>query len=298
MYNYSIIIPHKNLPKLLQRCLNSIPDRDDVETIVVDDNSDPSVVDFAKFPGLQKKNVQVVFDKKGLGAGHARNVGLLKASGKWLVFADCDDFFEKDVFDNQMNALVDSPAELIFFNFLYRDSENLNRPAKKHNLNNLIEKYENTGNVDCIRFAWNAPWGKFIRRSLVVEKKISFQETQWSNDVQFSMDVAINAKKVVCKNENLYCYTYRQGSLVSVLSFESCLCRLKVSLENEKKLIANGHGQYRQKHIEYWHYKLFFLSPKKFFEFVKPVVDVIGLFAFVRGLLSNTKNLIFRKRCR
>lgn len=34
---YSIIIPHKNILKLLQRCLDSIPERDDVQVIIVDD---------------------------------------------------------------------------------------------------------------------------------------------------------------------------------------------------------------------------------------------------------------------
>ena len=38
---FSIIIPHKNIPSLLQRCLDSIPKRDDVQIIVVDDNSNP-----------------------------------------------------------------------------------------------------------------------------------------------------------------------------------------------------------------------------------------------------------------
>ena len=60
---YSIIIPHKNIPKLLQRCLDSIPERDDVQVIIVDDNSDPAIVDFEHFPGLQRKNTIVVFDK-------------------------------------------------------------------------------------------------------------------------------------------------------------------------------------------------------------------------------------------
>lgn len=45
MYKYSIIIPHYNIPELLQRCLDSIPERDDVQVIVVDDNSDSSKVD-------------------------------------------------------------------------------------------------------------------------------------------------------------------------------------------------------------------------------------------------------------
>ena len=50
MINYSVIIPHKNIPKLLQRCLDSIPVRDDLQVIVVDDNSDLDVVDFSHFP--------------------------------------------------------------------------------------------------------------------------------------------------------------------------------------------------------------------------------------------------------
>ena len=39
MYNYSIIIPHYNSPNLLKRMLNSIPEREDIEIIVVDDCS-------------------------------------------------------------------------------------------------------------------------------------------------------------------------------------------------------------------------------------------------------------------
>lgn len=50
MINFSIIIPHKDIPDLLQRCLDSIPIRDDVQVIVVDDDSDGNKVDFAHFP--------------------------------------------------------------------------------------------------------------------------------------------------------------------------------------------------------------------------------------------------------
>ena len=44
MISYSIIIPHKNTPSLLQRCLDSIPQRSDIEIIIVDDNSDEQKV--------------------------------------------------------------------------------------------------------------------------------------------------------------------------------------------------------------------------------------------------------------
>ena len=36
---FSVIIPHYGIPELLRRCLASIPDRADLEVIVVDDCS-------------------------------------------------------------------------------------------------------------------------------------------------------------------------------------------------------------------------------------------------------------------
>ena len=84
---FSVVIPHHNIPLLLQRCLDSIPDTPDIQVIVVDDNSSDSVVDFSKFPGKDRKHTTVILDKAGGGAGHARNVGLEHAIGKWLVFA-------------------------------------------------------------------------------------------------------------------------------------------------------------------------------------------------------------------
>ena len=54
--NFSIIIPHKNSADLLQYCLDSIPNRDDVQVIVVDDNSDADKVDFDHFPKWKGNN--------------------------------------------------------------------------------------------------------------------------------------------------------------------------------------------------------------------------------------------------
>lgn len=71
-YNYSFIIPHKNCPELLQRCVDSIPERDDVQVIVVDDNSDEE-----KKPSLKEhKNLQVILldASQSKGAGRARLV--------------------------------------------------------------------------------------------------------------------------------------------------------------------------------------------------------------------------------
>ena len=83
---------HKNSVDVLRRCLNSIPQRDDLHVIVIDDNSDPKIVDFDKFPGKERADVTLIFDKESKGAGHARNRGLELLDTKWVLFSDCDDF--------------------------------------------------------------------------------------------------------------------------------------------------------------------------------------------------------------
>ena len=79
-YRYSFVIPHKNLPLLLKRCLSSIPQRNDVQIIVVDDASED-------VPALQEvvrefDQVELVLNEEARGAGYARNVGLKKLDGR------------------------------------------------------------------------------------------------------------------------------------------------------------------------------------------------------------------------
>lgn len=290
MYNYSIIIPHKNLPKLLERCLGSIPERDDVQVIVVDDNSDESFVDFNNFPGKGMGHVQVVFDKTSRGAGYARNIGLRKAVGKWLVFADCDDFFDKATFEKQLDAFRNADADLVFFKINYVESNTLEPAGYEHKANSVFDlaQKENDGNF--IRFRRNAPWAKFIRRELVEFNHIQFQETFWSNDAWFSTQVALRAKKIEYVDSCIYNYTFRENSLIKASSVDALKCRLDVAMKCEGTLISEGFGKYRPKHIEYW----FFLLLKKSFVAglgnCLSVMKILGLKNFARGFASNLKN--------
>ena len=110
--NYSFIIPHRNVPHLLQRCIDSIPKRDDIQIIIVDDNSDPKIVNFECFPGLNEKCVEVYFTKEGKGAGYARNIGLTYAKGKWFLFPDADDHYTTDLM-NVLDKYVNSNYDII-----------------------------------------------------------------------------------------------------------------------------------------------------------------------------------------
>lgn len=93
MITYSFVIPHHNTPDLLQRLVDSIPQRDDIEIIVVDDNSDND-----KKANICRSDVKIIYIDKAhtRGAGHARNIGMDAATGKWILFPDADDFYKPD----------------------------------------------------------------------------------------------------------------------------------------------------------------------------------------------------------
>ena len=124
MINYSIIIPHKNCLDLLSRCILSIPVRDDIEVIVVDDGSDIYYDLEEKIKKISPLlNIIVSCQASSRGAGAARNIGLNKANGRWLLFADSDDFFSNEAFDI-LDDYVASNYDIIYFGHraVYSDS--------------------------------------------------------------------------------------------------------------------------------------------------------------------------------
>lgn len=103
---FSIIIPHKDIPDLLMRCLRSIPVSEDIQVIVVDDNSAGADSYFKKYPEMSRSFWEFIRAPKNGGAGYARNIGLDRAKGKYVLFADADDFFTyciNDILDEYKN---------------------------------------------------------------------------------------------------------------------------------------------------------------------------------------------------
>ena len=220
MINYSIIIPHKNIPALLQRCLDSIPRREDVQIIVVDDNSDADKVDFENFPGLNDPFVEVIFGKnenRRKGAGYARNLGLERAKGKWIVFADADDFFNP-CFEEALDKHVNSEADMICFPSNSVDSNDVsveleNRPFS---MGNIVKLAKEKNNLDFVRYRTGSICGRFIENNLVKKINARFQETNCRNDSFFAVQIGYNASQILLDdNFTIYCYTYRSDSLVS-----------------------------------------------------------------------------------
>ncbi len=234
-YTYSIIIPHKNSPSLLERCISSIPERDDTELIIVDDDSSPDIVDFESFPGKERKHTMIIFNKDGGGAGEARNIGVEAARGEKLLFADADDFFNYCL-DEILSKYKEDDDDIIFFNATSVDSDSYLPMDRVDFLHRFIELYESNPQegLNKLRYEHGAPWCKIIKKKLIEKHNIRFQKVQMYNDARFSYRVSYYAQTFKVDKKALYCVTYIATSITYTLTDEKILDLIRVSAERKK----------------------------------------------------------------
>jgi len=214
----SIIIPHFNSSQLLEKLLTTIPqERENIEIIIVDDNSAKSHLKYIE--KLKKKYTFKLLhnetEKKG--AGVARNIGVSESQGKWILFADSDDYFISGFYD-VMSPYLDSENDVVFFKTtsIYLDTD---EKADRHiNINNILDKYLKSPGEESelyVRYGLKVPWGKMIKKDLIFKNHITFDEILVSNDVMFSAKIGFNMDRFKVTDQVLYVVTKNKGSLTT-----------------------------------------------------------------------------------
>lgn len=239
--NYSFIIPHHNSPDLLERCLDSIPQRQDIEIIVVDDNSDPY-----KKPHISRTDIRLIYidAEHTRGAGRARNYGLKEAKGKWLIFADADDFYEKD-FILELDKFKDTDFDIVIWDHYgtfdintkrWKDGDaHLYMKALSYEPNNaIIQK--------ALKFRVNAPWNKMYRASFIEKHKFQYEEKAKGNDAFFSMSAIEKAYKVGFIPKRLYYWVKTEGGLTHGKSKEGLKETLTIGKADKIKIRNRAWG--------------------------------------------------------
>lgn len=266
--NYSIIIPHYKVYELLDRALKSIPDRGDIQIIVVDDNSKIGLNDFQRLNHFKYAQCSFIISQKSIGAGGARNIGLSSASGKWLLFLDSDDFFHSSafvIFDKYLN----SDFDIVYCNTMSVFSNTLEKSFRFSLYKAYIECHDGTEeNNNILKYGHNVPVAKMIKHSLVKDNDIKFDETRYCNDSMFAVKTAINSKKICVDKQVVYVVTEREGSLITHPTLEAVTIRYEVQLRVNKLIREKGMKQYQNSILSYLNQSLRF-GAHAFFKFIK-----------------------------
>lgn len=136
----SIIIPAYNAQNTIQKAINSVLDqdfsKDDFEIIVINDGSTDNTSQVLE---KYKSKIKII-NQKNVGAVAAANVGFKKATGKYIIKLDSDDYFKNtilkkmaDVLDNKQNI------DFVYCDYYERSSDGkISVVSIKDNLFNLI----------------------------------------------------------------------------------------------------------------------------------------------------------------
>lgn len=218
---------------MLRRCLHSIPRRADLQIIVVDDKSCEAVFNELKKLEREFDYVTFIYSDTNGGGGKARNIGIRHAVGKYVFFADADDFFNyciNDILDEYKN----SSNDVVYFNANHIDTETYLPSMRKTTLQRALRMYRKDGNLNAFRYVFGEPWSKLIKRDIIEENHIRFDELPIHNDTKFSYLVGFNANDIKFDNRALYCLADRTGSVSKCITNEMLMIRTQVFAEKNK----------------------------------------------------------------
>lgn len=213
----SIIVPHYNTPDTLLRLIQSIPINDDIEVLVVDDNSD------IPLEMLQKKleispHIRLFQNDSGIkGAGASRNIALSKAQGKWVLFADADDFFVEGFYEKLLPYL-ESDYDIVYFSPISMDEQTGGVSSRHLYYLDLVNHYyqkPTLQNLTALKYGFCTPWSKLIRLELLYKNNISFDEIITSNDIMCMIKCAFYSARITASDQTIYCVTRGAQTLTS-----------------------------------------------------------------------------------
>lgn len=239
----TIIIPHKNDVERLTRLLSIIDKLEVHQCIIIDDRSNAYNNPFTlsnDFPDyLFMKN------KYARGAGGARNTGLDFATGEWVLFVDSDDLLLIDEFLTiQINTL--GSFDLAYFSPIsHYDGTNV--PSHRHErytslIRNYIDNKDDCSEIE-LRYKFVSPTSKFIRRKLLNDYQIRFEESLFANDQVFSIKVGHYAKNITALNISFYSISFRSASLTRDNSLNSLIVRFNEFIKGLQFLQQNLNQQ-------------------------------------------------------
>lgn len=211
----SIIIPVYNAEKYIDECIQSIMVQRETfegfELILVDDGSkDNSLALCKKYEAFE--NVHVFAQENG-GPSLARNNGLSKAQGKYILYVDSDDYIEKDTFASIVAASKEQDEPEIFFLNGYKVYDSGKKVVIEQDFD--LESLHNKSRAEVFEYMANrnkfnaSPCLKMIKKSFLDENNLLFEVGKRDEDIDWSMKCYLKASTYGCYN-GMY-YNYRQG---------------------------------------------------------------------------------------
>jgi len=228
----SIIVPIYNSEKTLERCVRSIINQTykNLEIILINDGSNDNSLNICK--DLKKIDDRIkIIDSKNEGVSSARNKGIENALGKYIMFADSDDYVS-NVWCESLYSIVDDN------NFSICNIYCVDEITKEISVeNNLLEEKINFSIEDFFEVykmkLLNQPYNKIYNKDRLNEFNIRFDETlSLGEDLLFNLEYLMKCYRIEIINKRTYYYIKgRDDSLCNKYYFDFYEIQIKLNLK-------------------------------------------------------------------
>ena len=217
MPKFSIIVPVYNVENYIKKCLDSIFEQTytDYEVIVVNDGTKDNSMDIVKNYPVK------TITQKNQGLSEARNHGVEKAKGDYLIFLDSDDYWDKDLLLNISKSLTNSPDVVRFqIREVYENNDKkIDYEEKPFENKDGVSAFEEIVKYHFIENAWCYA----IKRTYYQKEKFSFKKGTIHEDYGLTPLIIMKAKIVNSISYIGYNYLQRQGSIMSSNNYEKTI---------------------------------------------------------------------------
>lgn len=279
---YSVIIPVYNAEKTIAKCVDSLNRQPfkDFEIILVDDGSNDSSLSICKSIEKQSNNI-ISYSKLNGGPGSARNFGMDRSSGEYVLFVDSDDYVQDDYFKE-----IERLPEDDFVSFDIKGE------------NGCYSKYGKISIEDFVKSRDGSPVNKRFKRSILQQFNIYFPEDIFvGEDAVFCLRYALFCKTFYKSNAKIYCYN--RNNLLSVTKSNE-LEDYKKSIqiykyEFESLELCNAEKEVKEKlirHIDYNYCRTMFACLDDLYDY-SPKLSKAELKCYQKKIIDN-----FRTACK
>ena len=248
----SIIIPNYNNEKYILDCLNSILNQNypNKEIIIVDDGStDKSVKIINDFILSHAKEDIYLICQNNLNASIARNEGIRKATGDYVLFFDSDDILEDgalmafvDIYDN--NPMVD----LVIGNFISTNEHD--EKISETRFTNKTASLNRIKNFDRLVDVSPAPMNKMYRLDIIRNNNITWGNVRIAQDLNFYLKYLLLCRNVALLDK--FIYRYRQTSNSISRSYDFRIFDIVNSFSDVERFYNdNGGARFYKKYLPF-----------------------------------------------
>lgn len=252
MSEVSVIIPVYNAQKYLNKSIESVIHQifSDWELLLIDDGSTDDSREICDAYAEQDSRIRV-FSQKNSGPALAVYSGLKKASSRYVMFLDADDWYDKEMIEKLYEAVCEYNADgaMACYKKVDGDGNVLEKPLHaqdRHFIKEeirekiLIPFYEE--DADIYR-NWSAPrWNKIYRRDILLKACEDINmASSIGEDLEMNLSFLYYADSVMTVG-NLYSYNYRVLNASLAHGYNASLEKKNQKLADSIAVLAEKQG--------------------------------------------------------